>query len=170
MPRRRLPRQEALYWNLLRQLEQMQGGERFTSDDRHAITIQALGYDKSHKEFSNKEWDLVFGLLRAKLNGQDVMPADAMAKAEEEGERRRLIHGIRKAAPEAYTAAVARDKFAWHQDWRNLSTTRLKQLRMTLQNRARSKAAKQHRAAQEPTLPAVEEPQYTGPAEEGDPF
>jgi hypothetical protein len=65
------PRQNALYWREWAAAKRalMPGRSTWTkyeeSQRRHKVTIDSLGYDKSHSEFTNKEFDLVLGGLRA---------------------------------------------------------------------------------------------------------
>jgi hypothetical protein len=59
------PRQNAFYWSLWSQAkrELMKGRETWTGDEenrrRHELHIRAIGRDKSHKDFTNRDLDLV---------------------------------------------------------------------------------------------------------------
>lgn len=63
--------QNALYWREWSAAKRalMPGRETWTKHEentrRHAITIEALGHDKSHLDFSNSDFDKVLGALRA---------------------------------------------------------------------------------------------------------
>lgn len=64
-------RQNALYWREWAAAKRalMPGRETWTkleeNERRHDITIEALGRDKSHLEFTNADFDKVLGALRA---------------------------------------------------------------------------------------------------------
>ena len=137
----KLPPEEAYYWNTWRRLCATEGIPQNDTEARHDLHRQALGYDKSHKAFSHKEYDLVFDVMRKRLRGLNAEP-EHLENVVEEGERRRLLYAILHAAPEAYIIAIARDRFAFHKDWRNLPIESLRQLRITLTERSRAKAHK----------------------------
>jgi hypothetical protein len=65
------PRQNALYWREWAAAKRalMPGRSTWTKLEentrRHEITIKALGYDKSHLDFTNADFDQVLGELRA---------------------------------------------------------------------------------------------------------
>ncbi len=141
MKRKKLPPEEAYYWKTWRRLCAKEDVRQNDTEARHELHRQALGYDRSHKGFSHKEYDLVFDVMRKRLRGLIPHPASIESVAEE-GERRRLFYAISHAAPEAYIITIARDKFAFHKDWRNLPIESLRQLRITLTEHSRAKAHK----------------------------
>jgi hypothetical protein len=61
---------------------------------RHELHLRALGHDKSHKDFNNRELDLVLGEFRAISR-----PADLQSQLNAlDGRKARLIFGIRRTA------------------------------------------------------------------------
>ena len=137
---RRLPPEEARYWRLWRIYCLKFKYNHSDSQVRHYCHERALGYDKSHKHFSHKEYDLVYAFLIDRINGLDPEP-EHRSTAEEAGERRRKIYRILEDAPWAYVQHVAKGKFACN-DWRNLPLPKLEQLRITIIERSRAKARK----------------------------
>jgi hypothetical protein len=95
--------QNALYWREWSAVKRvlMPGRSTWTkheeSERRHALHIQALGDDKSHVDFNNEDFDHVLGALRA-ISRPDDLNAQLHAL---NGQRARLLHGIRKLADEA---------------------------------------------------------------------
>jgi hypothetical protein len=115
--------------------------------DRHALHVEALGFDKSSREFSNEEFDKVLAVFWA-----IIKPANLHAQVRQENQpRQRLIWVIqnRLRPPEAYLRKVCSDKFRCS-DLNLLTLEQLQQLRFTLT--ARRKA---FRGNPEPA-PAVE--------------
>lgn len=118
------------------------GGDSLKEADakRHEIHKDALGKDKSSKDFTNKELDRVLDAFASYVIG-----APNSRRAVEQPILR-AIKGIEITAEkagfeEAYITAIARDKFGV-EDWRVLPESKLKQLSVTLTHRARSKASK----------------------------
>ena len=70
-----LPPEEAYYWKTWRRLCAKEGISQSDVQARHDLHRQALGYDKSHKAFSHKEYDLVFDVMRKRLRGLIPHPA-----------------------------------------------------------------------------------------------
>lgn len=108
-------------------------------DLRYACHRVALGRDKSSKDLTNSELDLVAALLRV-LADPDNLDAVLDHQDPSRAVRRRLEWGISSSGfPPAYVAAVCRSKFSVS-DWSTLDNARLSQLVITLTQRARSKA------------------------------
>jgi hypothetical protein len=55
-------KQNALYWSEWQQAKRAGG---LTEPERHTIHIEAIGEDKSHKDFSNEDFDKVLAAFRA---------------------------------------------------------------------------------------------------------
>jgi hypothetical protein len=112
-------------------------GERHTTLDefRRDLHVEALGRNKSSKDFTNRDLDRVF----AQLDQLDLL-ANPIANLTRETDqpRKRLAYVIdRMGLPDAYISSIARDKFATS-DWRRESEPNLKQLLITLQARLRT--------------------------------
>lgn len=102
-----------------------------TMDDlRHGCHLAALGVDKSHDEFSNREFDLVLNTMRLVIDGEDLDAAERLANPAI-GERERLKAGISRMAPDAVVREIAGDKFGTRL-WEDLETEQIRELRMTL--------------------------------------
>src|ERR1700731_101289 len=94
---------DGLYWR-----EWSAVTRRDNRPDRHALHIRALGYDKSHVDLTNREFDKILAEFRAISR-----PADLIAQLDAmNGRKKRTIFGIRRTAakmkvgPE-YVAAIA---------------------------------------------------------------
>lgn len=108
-------------------------------DLRYACHRVALGRDKSSKDLTNAELDLVSALLRV-LADPDDLDAALDHQDPSRAVRRRLEWGVSSSGfPAAYVAAVCRSKFGVY-DWSTLDNTRLSQLVITLSQRARAKS------------------------------
>lgn len=107
----------------------------FPIPDRHELHVMALGLDKSHLEFTNQDLDLVLAEFRA-ISQPDNLAAQLR---QQDQPRTRLLYSIRSLAPEPYWRAIARDKFGTD-DLASLDLVQLRQLRITLAARARSRA------------------------------
>ena len=132
------PLQNSLYfreWGRVRAVCKQQG---LPIPDRHALHVKALGQDKSHLDFSNEDFDRVLAEFRA-VSQPDNLAAQLR---QQDMPRRRLIYTIMRMAPEAYWRAIAQDKFGTADESR-LDLAQLKQLRITLAARSRSKAGRQ---------------------------
>jgi hypothetical protein len=105
--------------------------------DRHELHVKALGFDKSHLDFSNEDLDQVLAEFRAISRPEDL----SGQLRQQEQPRIRLLYSISHLAPEAYWRKIARDKFGGVDDLDALSLDQLRQLRITLAARTRSKAA-----------------------------
>lgn len=113
-----------------------------TADDlRHGCHLHALGQDKGHVDIHpTRECSRVFQLFRLLINPDDL---DAVMDWQnpDRDERRRLVVGIKQAAPFAYIDAICRDKFSNYVTpfYEDLSLWQLRQLRVTLESRVRRK-------------------------------
>ena len=128
------PSQRALYfreWGRVRTTCQQQG---FPVPDRHGLHVQALGLDKSSKDFTNAYLDRVLAEFRAIRQPDNL---DAQLR-QQDMPRRRLLYTIARLAPEPYWRAIARDKFGTA-DLDRLDLMQLRQLLITLAARARSR-------------------------------
>jgi hypothetical protein len=112
-----------------------------TADDlRHGCHIAALGRDKSSKDLgTGRDITRLFALFRLLQNPDDIAAriewGDTAGAADS---RRRMIHRIRTAAPQAYTLQICRDRFASvlrESDWESLPLPALRQLVMILAQR-----------------------------------
>lgn len=142
------PKQEAYYWRMWTNVCATQGWERVDDEKRHAVHMQALGRDVSHKLFSNRDFDRVLAVMQV-LSKPDSLEARMTldryeapaAKNEDPGERRRLIFSIEhKSAPmggDAYVTAISREMFQTRL-WRDLPISSLTILRDTITNRFRA--------------------------------
>lgn len=147
------PKQDALYWREWSKVRKAQ-----PDADRHALHVRALGDDKSHKDFSNKEFDQVLAEFRA-----ITAPADVAAQLRQLAQSKtRLIWSIRQKAPEAYWTTIAIDRFGTD-DLADLSESQLTQLRNTL-------AARQNSLRKRVAQPAGRELATAVAAESNEPF
>jgi hypothetical protein len=137
------PRQKLLYWRTwsrVRRLYTDIGGYSPAEADaqRHALTRDALGRDKSSADFTNRDLDVILDHFAAVLV-LETGPSTAPARSEEMP-RRRLIWAIEKTGlGDAYLDAISRDEFRTT-PWRTLPETDLVRLRFTAVSRSRSKA------------------------------
>ncbi|HOC58198.1 MAG TPA: hypothetical protein PKI20_21445 [Verrucomicrobiota bacterium] len=128
------PLQNSLYfreWGRVRATCKQHG---FHVPDRHALHVKALGLDKSHLDFTNDDFDRVLAEFRAISSPEDL---DGQLRQQDQP-RRRLLYSICRLAPEPYWRAIARDKFGTADETR-LDLEQLRQLRITLAARSRSK-------------------------------
>ena len=132
-------------WNEIFQKFEIRGKER--DKLRHEIEFEALGVEKSSKNFNKRDFDVCFSVARQLLkNGEiSISASDADADAEE-GERRRYIFAIRNVCEcNDYIAEISNDKFGVL-DWTKLNSGQLWQLLITLKNRMRAKSQKRQTA------------------------
>lgn len=108
------------------------------TENRHEVTREALGYNKSSKEWTETEWDIVLGFMRHRINGGsgEWTPAHRVA-VEIDGERTRKLWRIRKEIPEAYLREIAWDKFKVR-DYSTMTLPDLEKLRITAIERRRT--------------------------------
>lgn len=98
---------------------------------RHQLHISALGKDKSHKEFTQEEFDQVIAEF---LSISEPENLDAQIRLLKQP-KTRLIFRIRRMAPEAYVKELLMDR--WKTDDLNeLDVSDLHQLRNTLKSRS----------------------------------
>lgn len=156
-----LPREGAPALDLADQIETIadarakrRAGIVTAEDLRHAAHVVAFGRDLSSKDLSNAQTDRVVALFDL-LADPDDLGARMRWDSPNEDARRRLEWAAGNSGfPEAYVAAVCSSKFSTR-DWRQLNDAQLRQLVVTLRNRAKSRAA----AAKKPE-----------PEDDGDPF
>ena len=138
-------KQELYYWSLVKQAVarhcELHGIERLSSRDagelRHLWHAEALGADKSHKDFSNADFDRVKAHLIAIANPDSLGAAIAEESAAETGERARLMYAVNRF-PAAYVNRIAWDRFKCsYAD--ELTHDQLRDLVKTLSERRRSK-------------------------------
>ena len=125
-----------LEWSRVRAACKQQG---FPIPDRHSLHVKALGFDKSHLDFTNEDLDQVLAEFRA-ISQPDNLAAQLR---QQDQPRRRLLYSIRRLAAEPYWRSIAQDKFGTADETR-LDLEQLRQLLITLTVRARSR---QRRAA-----------------------
>ena len=133
----KLTPQEAKYWKLWRIYCKKYGKKSGDSQTRHEFHSEALGYEKSHKDFSNFEYDIVYSALLCSIN-ERKFDREEYLDAAQNGARTRKVFSISQLAPEAYIIHVAKQKFKLFNDWRNLPIKELEQLRLTILNRDRA--------------------------------
>jgi hypothetical protein len=139
--------QESLYWRLWGRAACANGwrGEE-ANTQRHAAHVKALGRDKSHKDMTNREIDLVFAEFRLLADPANLNAAMEAANPEI-GERRRLVAGtLERIESEAYLRPVLETEHQYAaflesrgwQAWRDLPIGLLRSLHMTVVHRARA--------------------------------
>ncbi len=136
------PLQNSLYfreWGKVRAACKQQG---LPVPDRHELHVKALGLDKSSKDFTNEDLDRVLAEFRA-LSQPDNLAAQLR---QQDQPRSRLLYSIRRLADEPYWRTIARDKFGTADETR-LDLDQLRQLRITLAARARSRQRREAAAA-----------------------
>lgn len=112
-------------------------GLKANDANRHEITLEALSYNKSSKQWTETEWDIVLGFIRHRINGgSGAWTPNHRVAIEIDGARRRLLWRIRKEIPEKYLKAISQDKFKTN-DYSTLTLPQLEQLRITAIERAR---------------------------------
>lgn len=113
------------------------GVRAVTSNDlRHATYVAAIGRDCSHSEFTNKEFNAVLALWKLLVDPDDLT---AVMEHQNPGEaaRRGLIASIQRNAPgEAYIVAISTRRWGTR-NWKTLNDGALRQLAVTLSERAR---------------------------------
>lgn len=97
-------KQTFLYWREWSAVREVQ-----PEADRHALHVAALGRDKSHKDFTNQDFDKVLAGFRAISRPADL---DAQLRQADQS-RRRIITSIRElerelGEAEGYAEAIAR--------------------------------------------------------------
>jgi len=114
-----VPDVDALYqsiWNAAEALA-LQAHRAVTAEDlRHACHVVAVGRDKSANDLTNGEVDKVVNLFRL-LAEPDDLDAILAIQHPENSERTRLVHSLKKRAPEAKLLAIARNLKTWSGEW-----------------------------------------------------
>jgi hypothetical protein len=127
--------QTALYW---REWAAAKRAGRLDDSDRHRLHIEALGYDKSSTDFTNKDLDKVLSVFRAISR-----PDDLSAQLRQLDQQKiRILHKCRQLADPAYIARVVLDKFHVHA-LEELTQAQATMLLFTLTNRARANRRKE---------------------------
>ncbi len=99
-------KQNSLYWRA------WAGAKRAASledSDRHALHVRALGSDKSHADFSERDFDLVLAEFRALSDPTNL--TDQVAALNQP--LIRLRFRIRKEASPEYIKTLLAERFAW---------------------------------------------------------
>lgn len=148
-------RQNALYWNTWRQLCLGKGWPQADSSLRHHLHRHALGYDKSHANLTNAEYDRVLAQFRLALNPDDLRAALVLTDPDR-GQRKRTEYSIRQF-PFALVAKVARDKFG-RGNLADLNVRELQRLLMTLKRMAREARAEAQIVREALELPSAADP------------
>lgn len=175
------PKQDAFYWRLWRDACAVQGWNQKDGEKRHAVHALALGRDKSHLDFNNRDFDRVKAHLEKLADPDSVtaqMGVDAFENADgsrrampgtrygdlpqedDPGERRRLHWRIREFAKEMggepYVAKLSMDMFELSR-WEELPIAELTILRDTMQQRVREHRKVKERDAITATTEPVED-------------
>lgn len=138
------PRQKSAYWRRWGQIRKLliEQGEFSREDadaERHEITRSALGTDKSSKDFTNRDLDVIFDHMDKYLVLLEG-PKSGPSRAESQPINR-LIYAIESLGlPEPYLQAIARDQFKTS-DWRALTERQLTRFSFTAASRSRAKKA-----------------------------
>ena len=117
------PRQNALYWRLWSQAKRVLLNGRITftgseeNDRRHELHVRALGRDKSHLDFTNRELDYVLAQFRSIIEPFGAQkPTSRWAVPPPEAQRRRIYFAMRGLmrklrVGEEYVNAISRQMF-----------------------------------------------------------
>lgn len=141
------PKQDRWYWREWQAVRRFCAAHDLPEPDRHELHVKALGQDKSHARFTNKDFDLVLREFWA-ISKPDSVDAQ-MRQANME--RTRLLEGIRQRAEEygwGGFATILMQRFST-KDVERLTDARLIQLRDTL-------AARLHERHKQETQAVVE--------------
>jgi len=130
------PKQTALYWRSFGQVKKAR-----PDADRAEITRQALGYHKSSKELTDREFDLVLQAFWAIAKPDQIAPQVRQIN----GDRRRLLWRISETIrclglyledPDAYLGSIMAGKYGFREgdprDMEDLKDPELLQLQETL--------------------------------------
>lgn len=128
-------------WRFAEELVPEAGGHVTATELRHACHIVAVGHCASSKRFSNADFDCVLALFRLLADPNQVANVMAWQNRAELGERKRYIYAITRAQA-AYWKSIASDKFG-HSDLSYLTLAELRQLSLTIRERARSRAKRE---------------------------
>lgn len=133
-------KQEHLYFVLWRKACEANNWPSNDDARRHGVHVQALGFDVSHRHFTDQQFDRIIHLLKLLAN-PDNLDSVLFFQDPERGERNRLLWRIERTAPKRYIESISADKFGTVY-YRDLTATQLEQLRNTLTNRMRTKRKK----------------------------
>ena len=134
-------KQNAWYWREWQAVRRFCAAHELPEPDRHALHIRALGADKSHANFTNKDFDRVLREFWA-ISKPDSVDAQ-MRQANME--RTRLLEGIRQRAEEygwGGFATILIERFGT-KDVESLADAQLVQLRDTLAARLSARQKKE---------------------------
>ena len=135
------PRQIKLYWDEWRAVSKIVGN----TISRHDLHREALGYDKSSRALSNKEFDRILAHFRA-INRPADLNAQLRLQQQPEIRARHVIHNLTSTLArhlggrdqaDAYLDALLRDRFGGLAV-EDLDLAALRELIITLTARARS--------------------------------
>lgn len=121
------PRQTSLYFREWGYVRGYCKAHRLPEPDRHALHVQALGADKSSKEFTNEDFDKVLAVFRAihqpaNVNAQLRQIREPRKRAEFPFPELFKLLGLYVGDVDAYVASICLDQFGTP-DWRDLSET-----------------------------------------------
>lgn len=122
--------EERYYWRLWGEIFRKWNIKGRTEREslRKEITEEALGFERSHKDFTHSDYDIVLSAMRRLYEtGQCVNSPSTTFVADIQGENRRFIWIIKHSVPDSYARKISRDKFG-SPDWENLNHRELKQL------------------------------------------
>ena len=121
--------QVSLYWREWNRVR-----KAAPATQRHDLHVQALGFDVSHKDFTNGDLDKVLAEFRAVSE-----PWNLNAQMRQLNQpRERLMWSIRQRADRPYWEKIMRDRFK-KERLEDLSDGELEQLRNTLAARGKKK-------------------------------
>lgn len=104
--------------------------------ERHVITREALNYDKSSLDFTNKEFDKVLAKLDERLV---LLEGPKEPKAEDAEDLKRMIWSlVQSGFNDAYLNKISADQYGVA-SWRDLSLADMRKLRITITQRSRAK-------------------------------
>jgi hypothetical protein len=134
------PRQNKFYFDLWRKACQANHWNQSDDGRRHELHRQALGYDCSHKNFNQAEFDRIITAFKLAANPLDL---DQVIESDhpELGDRRRLLWSVEHSAPRPYIESLSTDRFGTAR-YEELSNDDLNQLRLILFGRARARKRK----------------------------
>lgn len=126
--------QDSYYWRLWDQIRRMHKGKssKELTEIRHGLHVKALGMNKSHALFSNKDFDLVIGVFKAEYDAGDM--SAQLYQMDQEKRRLRWVIEHQFNIPEAYRSQIMMDQFKTN-DLMDLNEKQLTHLVYTLSNR-----------------------------------
>lgn len=147
-------KQNALYWRLWSQAKRvlLNGRETMTGDEetkrRHELHVRAIGHDKSHLDFTNRELDYVLAQFRMIVHpfGASKSSSSSSSSSTADGaHHRRIYFGLRGVMrklrlSEEYVQAISRRMFLGL-EINDLGTDELQKLLIALREHERRQAA-----------------------------